>query len=362
MARRRGGPESPAHVPDPLPAPQLPRLALTAGEPAGIGPDLAVEAAARPLAASLLVYGDPALLAARAALLGRPLRIVEHDWTAPVPAHRPDQLCVRPVPLAVPATPGRMDLANAAAVLASIRLAVADCMAGRLDALVTAPVSKAVINEAGIPFTGHTEYLGGLCGARLPVMMLMSGELRVVLVTTHLPLARVSAAITPDRLESTLLIAEEGLRRLFGIAGPRLLVCGLNPHAGEQGHLGREEIEVIEPVLRRLRGRGLRFAGPVAADTAFTTDSLRDIDAVVAMYHDQGLPPLKARGFGNIVNVTLGLPIIRTSVDHGTALLLAGTGRARPDSLFAALECACRMVRAATAATQAGPRAGGAES
>lgn len=215
-----------------------------------------------------------------------------------------------------------------------------------MDAVVTAPVNKAVINAAGIPFTGHTEFIGELCHVPLPVMMLMNDALRVVLVTTHVPLAQVSADITPARLESTLEIADAGLRRHFGIRAPRLLVCGLNPHAGEEGYLGREEVDIIVPVLERLRARGMHLVGPVAADTAFTGASLRDVDAVIAMYHDQGLPPLKARGFGSIVNVTLGLPIIRTSVDHGTALPLAGTGRARPDSLFAALDCATRMIRA----------------
>lgn len=332
-------------VPQPREVSAAFRIGLTAGEPAGIGPDLIAAVAGRPCAAGLVVYGDPALLAARAAMLGRDLRIVEHHAPSPVPAHREGQLRVRPVPLAVPAAAGRLDPRNAPAVVESIRAAVEDCRNGNLDAVVTGPVSKAIINDAGIPFTGHTEFIGELCAAPLPVMMLMNEELRVVLVTTHLPLTAVGAAITPDRLASTLEVTDAGLRRWFGIEQPRLLVCGLNPHAGEQGHLGREELEVIGPVLERLRARGLRLEGPVAADTAFTTESLAGTDAVVAMYHDQGLPALKARGFGGIVNVTLGLPIIRTSVDHGTALALAGTGRARPDSLFAALDCAIGMVR-----------------
>jgi 4-hydroxythreonine-4-phosphate dehydrogenase len=341
--------------------PALPRLGLTAGEPAGIGPDLVIAAAGRPCPAALLAYGDPALLAERARLLGRSVSIIEHRGRTPLPPHECGRLHVHPVALKVPAVPGRADPANAPATLEAVRTAVEAALAGDIDAVVTAPVSKAVINEAGIPFTGHTEFIGELCAAPLPVMMLMSDALRVVLVTTHLPLARVSAALTPGRLQSTLEIADAELRRRFGIPEPRLLVCGLNPHAGEDGHLGREELDVIGPVLDRLRSRGLRLTGPVAADTAFTGDSLRNVDAVVAMYHDQGLPPLKARAFGGIVNVTLGLPIIRTSVDHGTALPLAGTGRARPDSLFAALDCAIRMTGTRGLAPPAERRIGGAE-
>lgn len=324
----------------------LPRIGLTAGEPAGIGPDLVIAAAGRPCEAALLVYADPGLLEARAACLGRAVRIIEHRGATPVPPHECGRLYVHPVALKVPSAPGRADPANAPATLEAVRAAVKAALAGEIDAVVTAPISKAVINEAGIPFTGHTEFIGELCATPFPVMMLMRDALRVVLVTTHLPLARVCAALTTERLQATLEVADAELRRRFGIAEPRLLVCGLNPHAGEGGHLGREELDVIAPVLDRLRSRGLRLTGPVAADTAFTEDSLRNADAVVAMYHDQGLPPLKARAFGSIVNVTLGLPIVRTSVDHGTALPLAGTGRARPDSLFAALDCAIRMVGA----------------
>lgn len=341
--------------------PALPRLGLTAGEPAGIGPDLVIAAAGRPCPAALLAYGDPSLLAERARLLRRAVRIIEHRAGTPLPPHECGQLHVLPVVLKAPAVPGRVDPANAPATLEAVRTAVTAALAGEIDAVVTAPISKAAINEAGIPFTGHTEFIGELCAAPLPVMMLMSDALRVVLVTTHLPLARVSAAITPERLQSTLEITDAELRRRFGIAEPRLLVCGLNPHAGEDGHLGREELDVIGPVLDRLRSRGLRLTGPVAADTAFTGDSLRNVDAVVAMYHDQGLPPLKAGAFGDIVNVTLGLPIVRTSVDHGTALSLAGTGRARPDSLFAALDCAIRMAGARNVAAPAERRIGGAE-
>jgi 4-hydroxythreonine-4-phosphate dehydrogenase len=338
-----------------------PCLGLTAGEPAGIGPDLLIAAACRPCPAALLAYGDPALLAERARLLGRSVQIIEHPETTPVPPHECGRLYVHPVALRAPVIPGRADPANASATLEAIRAAVKAALAGGIDAVVTAPISKAVINEAGIPFTGHTEFIGEICAAPLPVMMLMSDALRVVLVTTHLPLAHVSAALTADRLQSTLEITVTELRRRFGIGEPRLLVCGLNPHAGEDGHLGREELDVIGPVLDRLRSRGLRLTGPRAADTAFTEDSLRNVDAVIAMYHDQGLPALKAIAFGAIVNITLGLPIIRTSVDHGTALPLAGTGRARPDSLFAALDCAMRIAGAGGFASTAERRIGGAE-
>lgn len=324
----------------------LPRLALSAGDPAGIGPDLLVAASGRAFDAALLAYADPALLAERARALGRELEIIELSTGEPSP-HRRGTLSVRPVPLALPAVAGRPDPANAGAVLDALRAAVDDCRAGRMDGLVTAPISKAVINEAGVPFSGHTEFIGELCGTAAPVMMLMHDGLRVVLATTHLPLAAVPGALTAERLRRTLETAATDLRRRFGIEAPRLLVCGLNPHAGEQGHMGREELEVIRPVLEQLRARGLDLVGPVAADTAFTEDSLRGIDAVVAMYHDQGLPALKARAFGAIVNVTLGLPIVRTSVDHGTAFELAGSGRARPDSLFAAIECAAELCRAA---------------
>jgi len=241
--------------------------------------------------------------------------------------------------------PGNPDPANADHVLAALRRAVQGCREGEFAALVTGPVHKATINRAGHRFSGHTEFIAAECGGLRPVMMLMSPELRVALVTTHLPLSAVPAAVTADSLRHVLEVVHHDLNSRFGIPAPRLLVCGLNPHAGEQGYLGREEIEIIEPVLDTLRRAGLDLTGPVPADTAFTPESLRGMDAVVAMYHDQGLPPLKARGFGDIVNVTLGLPILRTSVDHGTAFSLAGSGRARADSLRAAIACAGRLSR-----------------
>jgi 4-hydroxythreonine-4-phosphate dehydrogenase len=252
------------------------------------------------------------------------------------------------VPLRVPVRPGALERDNAAYVLDTLRLAVDGCLDGRYAAMVTAPVHKGVINDAGIAFTGHTEFLAERSGGH-PVMLLACPGLRVALATTHLPLRSVADAITPAGLEQVLRTLDHDLRRRFGIARPRILVCGLNPHAGEGGHLGREEIDVIEPVVRNLRAAGLELEGPLPADTVFTEPRLRHADAVLAMYHDQGLPVLKFKGFGAAVNITLGLPIIRTSVDHGTALDLAGTGTADCGSMFAAIETATQMVSSAAA-------------
>ena len=324
----------------------LPRIGISAGEPAGIGPDLLIHLASQPHDATLVAYCDPALLRERARLMDRPLRLIEVARPDAAAPHTAGTLAVMPMPLDAPVHAGRPDLRNARPMLQAIEQAARACMDGRLDALVTGPVQKSVLNDAGIPFTGHTEFLGALCRAE-PVMMLADNNLRVVLVTTHLPLHQVSGALTHARLEHTLRITVHDLRTRFGIPEPCLLVCGLNPHAGEQGHLGREEITVITPVLERLRAEGMRLTGPLPADTAFLPQSLTGMDAVVTMYHDQGLPVLKSRGFGGIVNITLGLPIIRTSVDHGTALPLAGSGRADPGSLIAALNCACDLARRA---------------
>jgi len=320
--------------------PPLPRLILTPGEPAGIGPDLVIAIAQGPLAAQLAVVADPEMLEARAALLGLPLKLV----AACTAAHRPGSLQVHPVETAAPVNPGYLDPANAAYVLHTLRVAARACLNGDADAMVTAPVHKGVINDAGVPFSGHTEFLAELCGTPLPVMLLAAPTLRVALATTHLPLSAVPAAITADGLSAVLRILSADLQSKFGIARPRILVCGLNPHAGEGGHLGREEIEVIIPTLDRLRAEGLDLVGPLPADTLFTPRGLAGADAVLAMYHDQGLPVLKASGFGEAVNITLGLPIIRTSVDHGTALELAGTGRADAGSLRAAIDAAIDLV------------------
>jgi 4-hydroxythreonine-4-phosphate dehydrogenase len=320
----------------------VPRLLYTPGEPAGIGPDLCALVAQQSHPFELVAVADPTVLEQRAASLGLPLRCEPHDGASRPRPSEPGRIAVLPVPLAVPVVVGRPDTANAPYVLETLRRAARECVTGRASALVTGPVHKAVINDAGVPFSGHTELLAELAGGD-PVMMLACPGLRVALVTTHLPLADVPSAITPARLERVVRILHRDLVRRFGLPTPRILVCGLNPHAGEGGHLGREEIEVIGPVLARLRGEGVRLDGPVPADTAFTPPRLATADAVLAMYHDQGLPVLKHLGFGRAVNVTLGLPIVRTSVDHGTALDLAGTGRADPGSLLEALALAARL-------------------
>ncbi|MCB1801115.1 MAG: 4-hydroxythreonine-4-phosphate dehydrogenase PdxA [Gammaproteobacteria bacterium] len=320
-------------------------LALTAGEPAGIGPDLCVQIAQRSWPVPLVVVADPDLLRARAAQTGSAIELLPLDDVSPQQPAPAGALYVAPVRLATPARCGQIDPGNARYVLDTLDHAVTGCLDGRYAGMVTAPLHKGVINDAGIPFTGHTEYLAARCDDAHPVMMLACPGLRVALVTTHLPLRAVADAITPDRLTRVIQILDHDLRTRFAIEQPHILVCGLNPHAGESGHLGREEIDVIEPVLSQLRGLGISLRGPLPADTLFTTPFLDHADAVLAMYHDQGLPVLKHKGFGNAVNITLGLPIVRTSVDHGTALDLAGTGRADPGSLVAAIESAIEMTR-----------------
>lgn len=323
-----------------------PRIAVTSGEPAGIGPELCLALARQPCAAHPVVLADRALLEERAALLGLHVSCREYH-----PANQPADgvLDVLHVPLASPAQPGQLDAANGPYVLAVLDRALAGCQSGEFAAMATAPVHKGVINQAGVHFTGHTEYLAEKTGTPLVVMMLAGdterGPLRVALTTTHLPLKDVPAAITPTVLEHTLRILHADLRSKYGIAAPRILVAGLNPHAGEGGYLGMEEIEVITPVLDKLRGEGMQLSGPHPADTMFTPPVLAGGDAVLAMYHDQGLTALKYATFGHGINVTLGLPIIRTSVDHGTALELAGTGKADPGSLFEAVNEAARMAQ-----------------
>lgn len=324
------------------------KFALTPGEPAGIGPDLVIQLAQKALPIEPVVFADPELLTARAQQLGLPLRLVAHDHHRPARPSNAGELTIYPVPLRAPAHPGQLDTANAAYVLDTLRIATRACLAGELAALVTGPVHKGIINEAGIPFSGHTEFLAELSGGH-PVMMLAAGHLRVALATTHLPLRAVADAINAPLLTRVCRILDHDLRTRFGIAAPRILVAGLNPHAGEGGHLGREEIEIIEPVLEALRAQGLNLIGPLPADTLFTRERVQAADAVLAMYHDQGLPVLKYAGFGEAVNITLGLPLIRTSVDHGTALDLAGTGRAHVGSLQHAVIMAHTMARQAPA-------------
>ncbi|WP_070886127.1 4-hydroxythreonine-4-phosphate dehydrogenase PdxA [Pseudomonas argentinensis] len=322
------------------------RFALTPGEPAGIGPDLCLLLARQQQAHALICVASRALMQARALELGLQIKLIDtapDDWPAqPAPA---GSLYVWDTPLGEPAVAGELNKANAAYVLQTLTRAAQGCLDGSFAGLVTAPVHKGIINEAGTAFSGHTEFLADLTGTPQVVMMLATRGLRVALVTTHLPLKDVASAITTERLQRVTRILHADLRDKFGIASPRILICGLNPHAGEGGHLGREEIEVIEPALQQLRGEGMDLIGPLPADTLFTPKHLEHCDAALAMYHDQGLPVLKYKGFGAAVNVTLGLPIIRTSVDHGTALDLAGTGRIDCGSLQVALETAYEMAQ-----------------
>jgi len=331
------------------PASQMPdiRIVITAGEPAGIGADIIAAIDPQHFDAQLVVIGDHDMLRARAEALGLNTAFVAHGdkpaagTTIEVIDH----------PLSHPCTAGHLEIANADYVLAILKKACLACLAGDFDAMVTAPVQKEIINRAGIAFSGHTEFLAEICAAQRPVMLLIADQLRVALITTHLPLRAVADAITERAICEVIEILDHDLRSRFGLSEPRIKVCGLNPHAGENGYLGSEEIEIIIPALLALKNRGIQVSGPFPADTLFTRSMLADADAVVAMYHDQGLPVLKHVGFHNAVNTTLGLPIIRSSVDHGTALDLAGTGAARPDSLFAAIDSAifqARQIRLAT--------------
>lgn len=330
---------------------RIPRLIITSGEPAGIGPDLCLAIAARAWPCDVVVAADIELLKQRAQQLRLSIRLLPYVSSTVIPAHQPGTLRVLHVPTAAPVESGKLNVANARYVLNLLDAAAHGCLTGEFDAMVTAPVQKSIINDAGVPFSGHTEYLAEKTGGSLPVMMLATETLRVALATTHLPLLEVSAAITDDTLTRVIRILDHDLRTRFDIAKPRLLVLGLNPHAGESGHLGREEIEVIEPVLKRLRAEGLNLIGPAPADTAFTPHMLQQADAVLAMFHDQGLPVIKYAGFGDCVNITLGLPIVRTSVDHGTALTLAGTGQADASSLAAAMQMALTMTHAPSSQT-----------
>ena len=319
-----------------------PRLALTAGEPAGVGPELLVRLAAIPFDAELVAIADRGLIERAAARCGLDIQLV--DDAGPAPALTTAvQLRVHHVPMAAPEQPGKPDPANARYVLATLAEAADGCLAGRYDAVVTAPLQKSSINDAGIAFSGHTEFFAERADADV-VMMLASPELRVALATTHLPLSAVPTAVTSARLQQVLRTVHVELQRKFGIEAPRIAVLGLNPHAGEAGHLGREEIDTLIPALDALREEGMELLGPLPADTAFVPTMRARYDAVLAMYHDQALPVLKSEAFDRTVNLTLGLPFIRTSVDHGTALDLAGTGRADPSSLIAAARMALDLV------------------
>ena len=320
-----------------------PRIALTPGEPAGIGPDLVLKLAEEEHPAELVAIADPAMLAERARLLDYRVNLLPYDPTRPPEPVPAGSLRVLEVKLRFECAPGRLDSRNGGSVLETLRKACRGCLAGEFDAMVTAPVQKSAIIDSGEAFTGHTEFLARETGTSQVVMLLACDQLRVALATTHLPLAAVPGAITRERLTAVLTVLNGELRDRFRIPEPRIAVLGLNPHAGEAGHLGREEIDVITPVMERLRREGMLLDGPLPADTAFNPGVLSRCDAVLAMYHDQGLPVLKYAGFGEAVNVTLGLPIVRTSVDHGTALDLAGKGGADVGSLRRAVSLAIEL-------------------
>ena len=320
------------------------RVVITPGEPGGIGPDLAIQLAQRDWPLELVVCADASLLTERAKLLGLPITLLPYAPEQPAKPQRAGTLTLLPVALHAPVTPGELNVENGRYVVETLARACDGCLNGEFAALITGPVHKGIINDAGIPFTGHTEFFEERSGAAKVVMMLATEELRVALATTHLPLKAVSDAITPDLLREVITILHDDLRNKFGLAEPHVLVCGLNPHAGEGGHMGTEEIDTIIPVLEEMRAKGMNLSGPLPADTLFQPKYLDHADAVLAMYHDQGLPVLKYQGFGRGVNITLGLPFIRTSVDHGTALELAGLGKADVGSFITALNLAIKMI------------------
>lgn len=323
-------------------------IAITPGEPGGIGPDLVCQLAQSHREQALVAIGDRQLLQQRSELLGLKLDVQDYQQHQTV-THAAGQLSVLHTPMAEKGVVGKASVANAGYLLATLDKAISGCQSGQFTAMVTGPINKSIINQAGIPFSGHTEYLQAKTQSQKVVMMLATDSLRVALATTHIPIKDVAAAITAESLSQVIEIINHDLQRDFGLKQPRILVCGLNPHAGEYGHIGREEIDVIIPVLEKYRKRGYQLIGPLPADTLFTEKYLQQADAVLAMFHDQGLPVLKYAGFGKAANITLGLPIIRTSVDHGTAFDLAGTGQANGGSLLTAIQCAAHMAQARTA-------------
>jgi len=320
------------------------RICITTGEPSGIGPDVCLSIALQNWSCQLIFIADPELLEQRAKLLGLSIHINLIDLTTPATAHQAGIINVISISLNTTAQAGTLNKLNAPYVTSTLEKGASLCLSHQCAALVTAPVQKSIINEAGIKFSGHTEFFADYCGG-YPVMMLASSRLRVALATTHLPLRKVADAITQPLLEQVINILDQDLKNKFAIPFPNILICGLNPHAGESGHLGHEEREIIQPVVDKLRKQGIKLSNPLPADTAFTPALLTEYDVVLAMYHDQGLPVLKSSGFGESVNITLGLPIIRTSVDHGTALELAGSGKADDGSLKSALRMAIEMVQ-----------------
>lgn len=324
------------------------RIGITPGEPAGIGPDLVIKLAQQDWPAELVVCANGQLLSERAAQLGLPLQLTPYDATSLPRPQRAGSLTLADFSLAESVTAGSLNAANGRYVIDTLTFAGEKCISGEFNAIVTGPVHKGIINKAGIPFSGHTEFFAQQSNTPYVVMMLATEGLRVALATTHIPLAYVAKAITADRLTKVLTILHQDLQQKFAIAQPRIYVCGLNPHAGEDGHLGREELDIISPTLQQLRDSGMDLVGPLPADTLFQPKYLQDADAVLAMYHDQGLPVLKHMGFGRSVNISLGLPLIRTSVDHGTALELAGSGKADAGSLFHALNQAISLATKTT--------------
>lgn len=327
----------------------IPRILVTPGELAGIGPDIVLRAALSAWPAELVVIGDTAFFAERAKAACPDIRLSEVDLDSPPHQHVPGTLSVMHIPLNGSVETGKPDPRHAPHVIHCLKTAAALCLQGQAQAMVTGPVDKGIISAGGIPFTGHTEFLAQLAGCPLPVMLFVTGELRVALATTHLPLARVPSALTPAHLKQLLKVLHGGLVTRFGLPDPHLMICGLNPHAGEGGLLGEEENTIIRPVIAELRRAGLRLTGPVAADTVFTPYRMREADAILAMYHDQALPAVKCMDFGNTVNVTLGLPFVRTSVDHGIAADAAGTDRANPTSLMVAIRLAIDLSQRAAA-------------
>ncbi|WP_323659197.1 4-hydroxythreonine-4-phosphate dehydrogenase PdxA [Pectobacterium versatile] len=322
-----------------------PRVVITPGEPAGIGPDLVIALAQQVWPVELVICADPDLLFSRALQLSMPLTLRDYQPGQPAQPQQAGSLTILPIAALATIIPGDLNVANSAYVVETLARACDGCLNGEFAALITGPVHKGIINDAGVPFSGHTEFFADRSHCDRVVMMLATEELRVALATTHLPLAAVSAAITRQSLHEVITILHHDLQTKFGIAQPQIYVCGLNPHAGEGGHMGREELDVINPALDELRQQGITLVGPLPADTLFQPKYLQHADAVLAMYHDQGLPVLKYQGFGRAVNITLGLPFIRTSVDHGTALELAATGSADPGSFITALNLAIKMIK-----------------
>lgn len=321
------------------------KLAITPGEASGIGPDLCIAYAQQKHDFQMILLADPVMLQERAQLLGQTLELIKFDEQQQAPSGS-GSLYYLPISLPKTAVPGSLNVHNAPYILKTLDAAIQGCLNGTFDAMITGPIHKGIINEAGIPFTGHTEYLAEQTASSKVVMMLATDEMKVALATTHLPLKDVAQAITQDSLRQVITILDHDLKTKYAINSPHILICGLNPHAGEDGHLGREELDIMIPLIEQMKSEGFNLTGPLPADTLFSKTTLAQADAVLAMYHDQGLPVLKYQGFGKAVNVTLGLPIIRTSVDHGTALDLAGTGKASTGSLNYAIQIARQMVRA----------------